>query len=177
MLLQQRHTKDAIELQVQRKIRWKAERVGYAGIFLLYVDWRIRITGMNVHQRTEYQLPRQRKDAPGHHAIRDIRWQDPVHIRPDYRRGEWNVERLKGVEVPARPAPNIGGIDLIALSEQKAQRRFHLPVVGRTVVAERQERLAAKAGGERIHHKEVTGVAVQVAHVQLRIFPEFLVNS
>src|SRR5262249_21841440 len=163
---QQRQAEFAVELQVQREKVGETRSVWSAHVALYYIYVGIGIAAVPVGQRAEFEFPRQRKNTPGYDTIGNIGRQNSINVRPDHRLRERYEHTRKVVEIAARPAPDIGSVDLVFIVDCEMDSTFQFAVVRTAVVGQADKRLLAGGGCKRVRDENISRVAVDVAKAQ-----------
>src|SRR6266481_3439793 len=96
-----RNAELTVDLDVQREKRREALPVRSSNVILQGINVGIRLAGVQIHDRAELQLFRQRENAPGHHAIGDVVRQDSINVGTNHRLLKGNEYAGKIVQISA----------------------------------------------------------------------------
>src|SRR6266403_1757866 len=121
--------KISISLHIEGKESREARAIRHPGVILKHIDVGIGKACVDVKNWTYRQRPWEVKHSPADHAMGHIRRQDAGNIRANHGLLEWKENVGHGIQVTARPAPNVRDIQVSVMNGLKMQRGLELVIV------------------------------------------------
>src|SRR6267143_7047632 len=125
----QAQMKISINLRIDGKESWEARAIRQPYVVLEHVDVGIGKARVHVYNRAHGQQPRKAEHSPTDHAMGHIRRQNAPDIGANHRLLEGKENVGYGIQVTARPAPNVGDIQVRVMNRLKMERGLELVVV------------------------------------------------
>src|SRR5882762_4595901 len=176
---EERHVqmKISISLRIEGKESREALPIWYARVILQHVDIGIRKTCMDVNNWTHRERPREMDHSPADHAMGHVRRQDARTVRANHGLLEWKENVRYGIQITARPAPNVRDIQVSVLNRLKMQRGLELVVVRLACREEAQQASTPEHTRNGIHDEQVARLAVDTANANDRVGPQLRSTS
>src|ERR1700687_5453801 len=168
--------KISISLRIEGKESREARAIRLPCVILEHIDVEIGKACVDVNNRTHCQRPWEVEHSPADHAMGHIRRQDARSIRANHGLLEWKENVGHGIQITARPAPNVRDIQVSVMNRLKMQRGLELVVVRLACREEAQQASTSEHIRNGIHDEEVASLAVDVANPNDRVGPQLAVN-
>src|SRR6266481_297690 len=168
--------KISVNLRIDGKESREAGAIWHACVVLQHIDVGVGKAGVDVNNRAHRQRPREMEHSPAHHAMGNVRRQDPGRIRANHGLLKWKENVGYGIQIAARPAPNVRDIEVGVVNRLKMKRGFDLVVVGLSCGEEAQQTSTSENARNRIHDEQGASLTVDIANANDRGGPQLAVN-
>src|SRR6266403_1957040 len=168
--------KISISLRIEGKESREARAIRHPGVILKHIDIGIGKACVDVNNWTYRQRPWEVKHSPADHAMGHIRRQDAGNIRANHGLLEWKGNVGHGIQVTARPAPNVGDIQVSVMNRLKMERGLELVVAGPACRKKAQQASASEHARNGIYDEQVASLAVDVANAKDGVGTQLAVN-
>src|SRR5260370_22794832 len=172
----QMQMKISISLRIKGEESREARAIRLPCVILEHVDVGVGKACVDVNNRTHRQRPWKVEHSPTDHPMRHVRGQNARNIGANHGLLEWKENVGYSIQVTARPAPNVGNIQVSAMNRLKMQRGLELMVVRLSRRKEAQQASASEYALNGIPDEKVARLAVDIANANDRVAPHLAVN-